>query len=122
MLLVLEPSWLAWRNIDGVPKSQCSLGVRAPRQQLARGGERAVVVIAEDYGDDGLILEVAVDDRFERCAEMWGWYGQAIVGIEFAHQYDCLRSGRICYECLEMCGYVRDMHFLRGCERVLVLS
>ena len=64
-LLRCEPTGLADLYIHGITKAQRAFRELAPRQELARGSERAVVVVAEDDGDDGLILQLGDDDRGE---------------------------------------------------------
>ena len=59
--LVRKPAWRARGQLPRVPQAQCALRVRAPGEELAIGGERALVVVAEDDGDDGAVLELGGD-------------------------------------------------------------
>ena len=88
LFLCRETAGLTDLYIHGITKAERALGKLAPGQELACGSKGAIVVIAENDGDDRLILQLGDDDRGEVVDEgivmlgigRLGWY-------VFPHEY-----------------------------------
>lgn len=99
LVLVRVPAGLADWNLDGVPEAECAFGEGTPGEELAVGGEGAVVVVAEDDGDDGLVLELG-DDRWAELVDEWVERGDLFSNV-LAHQDGGACTGRVGKEGME---------------------
>lgn len=133
-----EPAGLADRNIDRIPEAKCTSGECAPGQELAVGGERAVVVVADHDGDDVAILQLREDRRSEVvieivlvgvgiCGPLRGYlvagqdHGGRVGEERLERGRDLRRSqfpGKLAWMCVT---HVRYLHGLRSKERCWIL-
>ena len=57
ILFISETTRSIHRQFRGIAQAQSSFGISSPGKQFAVGGECEVVVVAQYYGDDRLVLE-----------------------------------------------------------------